>query len=121
MTRRFLVFLLCTLAPAALLAQGKNMGPASQYYKQAKPGKNSKFKFFTPPKKGGEAQWQADHQTFEKEEYVILEGHVIFTYEDMKFTNDKMTMVKKSGRQARATPSDLSGDGKSFTVQFNSQ
>ena len=90
MTRPFLVFLFCSLAASVLLAQGKDMGPAAQYYKQTLP-KKSKFKFFTPPKKGGEAQWQADHQTFEKEEYVILEGHVVFTYEDMKFSNDKMT------------------------------
>jgi len=90
MTRPSLVFLFCTLAAASLLAQGKDMGPAAQYYKQTLP-KKSKFKFFTPPKKGGEVHLEAKHQTVEKEEYAILEGDVKLTYEDIKFTSDKMT------------------------------
>jgi hypothetical protein len=34
------------------------------------------------------------------------------------FTNDKITMVNKNGRTARATPSNLTS-GNSFTVTFN--
>jgi lipopolysaccharide assembly outer membrane protein LptD (OstA) len=91
MTRPLLVFLLCSLAaPSLLLAQGKDMGPAAQYYKQSSP-KKGKFKFFTPPKKGGDVHLEAKQQTMEKEEYAILEGDVKLTYEDIKFTSDKMT------------------------------
>ena len=90
MTRRFLVFLLCSLAPATLLAQVKDMGQAAQYYRQSLP-KQSKFKFFTPPKKGGELKFEAKHQTMEKDEFGILEGDVKLYYEDIKFTADKLT------------------------------
>jgi hypothetical protein len=72
------------------------MGPAAQYYK-ATPPKKGKFKFFTPPKKGGEVHYEAKRQTLEKEDFAILEGDVVITYEDIKFTADKMTYNKRTG------------------------
>jgi len=95
MTRRLLVLFVCGLAPTLLFAQAKNMGQATQYYKETLP-KKGKFKFFTPPKKGGEVQYEASHVTVEKEEYVILEGSVKFTYEDIKLTADKLTYNKRT-------------------------
>ena len=95
MTRPTLVFLLCLLAAANLLAQAKNMGPATQYYKQT-PTKKNKFKVFTPPKKGGEVQIEAQKQTGQAEEYTILEGNVKITYEDIHFVADKMTYNLKT-------------------------
>jgi len=95
MTRRFLAFLLSCLAAATLLAQGKDMGQAAQYYK-ASPPKKGRFSFIRAPKRGAEAHWEADRQTIEKDEYVILEGHVHFTYEDIKFACDKMTYNLKT-------------------------
>ena len=95
MTRRFLVFFLSCLAAPTLLAQAKDMGPAAQYYKQSLP-KKGKFQLFTPPKKGGEVQYKANHQTLEKDEYAILEGDVEIKYEDIKFVADKMTYNKRT-------------------------
>ncbi|PYQ47259.1 MAG: hypothetical protein DMF59_19350, partial [Acidobacteria bacterium] len=94
--RRFLVLLVCGLAPTLLLAQAKDMGQAAQYYKQTLP-KKGKFKFFSPPKRGGEVHYEAKSQTLESEEYAILEGHVNVTYEDLKFTADKLTYNKRTG------------------------
>ena len=63
------------LSATALLAQGKDMGPAAQYYKT-----NPKFSFsHPPPKKDGQVKWtiaKGGTQTFVKDEYVILEGGV---------------------------------------------
>ncbi|HMC20365.1 MAG TPA: LPS assembly protein LptD [Thermoanaerobaculia bacterium] len=95
MTRRFLAFLLSCLAAATLLAQGKDMGQAAQYYK-ASPPKKGRFSFIRAPKRGGEVHWEAEHQTIEKDEYAILEGHVVFSYEDVKLTCDKMTYNLKT-------------------------
>ena len=51
--RHAIVLLLTTVAATHLLAQGKNMGQAGQYYKQ-----KTKFKFVPGPKqKGGEVRW----------------------------------------------------------------
>jgi len=72
------------------------MGQAAQYYKQTLP-KKGKFKFFTPPRKGGEVHYEAKSQTLEREEYAILEGDVKVTYEDLKFTADKLTYNKRTG------------------------
>ena len=96
------LILLCCFAPAALLAQAKNMGPAGQYYKTSPP-KKGKFGVIRAPKKGGEAKWTANHQTFEKDEYYILEGDVKFTYEDINLTGDKFTYNVKT--------QDVTGEG----------
>src|SRR6266508_2467351 len=102
MTRRFLVFLLCSLAAATLLAQVTNMGPAGQYYKTGPP-KKGRFSVIRAPKKGGEAQWTAAKQTLEKDEYAILEGDVKLTYGDIHLSADKVTYNKKTA--------DVTGEG----------
>jgi LPS-assembly protein len=81
------------LAATTLLAQGKDMGPASQYYKT-----NPKFSFTHPPaKKGGEVKWIAKGGThFVKDEYVILEGGVKLEYQDIKMSADKITYNLKT-------------------------
>jgi len=52
MTRLLLAFLLSCLAAATLLAQGKDMGQAAQYYKQSPP-KKGHFSFIRATKLGG--------------------------------------------------------------------
>ena len=94
MTRRFLAFLF-SLACLPLAAQVTNLGPAGQYYKTGPP-KKGRFSVVKPPQKGGEAKWTAAKQTFEKDEYYILEGNVKFTYEDINFAADKITYNVKT-------------------------
>jgi LPS-assembly protein len=87
MTRRLLGFLFLCLASPALLAQ---IPPGPYTGRRAKPA--TRFKFIKPPKQGGgEIQWKADRQTFEKDEYMILDGNVTFDYEDVKLTTDRAT------------------------------
>jgi len=78
------------LSATALLAQGKDMGPAAQYYKT-----NPKFSFtHQPAKKDGQVKWtiaKGGTQTFVKDEYVILEGGVKLDYQDIKMSADKIT------------------------------
>jgi LPS-assembly protein len=78
------------LSATALLAQGKDMGPAAQYYKT-----NPKFSFSHPTaKKDGQVKWtiaKGGTQTFVKDEYVILEGGVKLEYQDIKMSADKIT------------------------------
>src|SRR5258706_14311936 len=83
-----LAFLLLTATP--LLAQGKAMGQATQYYKQTPP---KKFKVIGP-KKGGSSEitWSIPkdaHPQFVKDEYAILEPDVTITYQDIKIHTDK--------------------------------
>src|SRR5438876_8866164 len=87
-----LPFLLAAATATPLLAQGKDMGQAQQYYKP----KNSKFKFLPGPRaKGGEIRWKlppGGRQVVEKDEYVILEPDVLVEYQDVKIHADKMTI-----------------------------
>ncbi len=95
MTRRFLVFLLCCLAATNLLAQGKDMGPAGQYYKSGPP-KKSRFKFINAPKQGGgEIQWSlpaGSKVEWVQNEYAILQPDVSIEYQDIKMHADKATV-----------------------------
>jgi LPS-assembly protein len=104
-TRRKLVphascLLLLVLAAPPLLAQGKDMGQAQQYYQQ--PKTKGRFKFQPAPKqKGGEATWHIPegangHQEIVKDEYVILYPDVSFTYQDVKMHADKVTYNVKT-------------------------
>jgi LPS-assembly protein len=93
--RHAIVLLLTLIAATQLLAQGKNMGQAGQYYKQ-----NTKFKFVPGPKqKGGEVRWTVAPQgrvEVEKDEYAVLENDVHVFYQDIKLTADKVTINLKT-------------------------
>ncbi len=88
-------FLLLLVAATQLLAQGKDMGQAGQYYKQ-----KTKFKFVPGPKqKGGEVRWTVAPQgrvEVEKDEYALLENDVHVFYQDIKLTADKVTINLKT-------------------------
>jgi lipopolysaccharide transport LptD-like protein len=124
MTRRFLVFLLSTLTPPALLAQGKDMGQAQQYYKQPPP--RQRFKFITPPKPGGEVQIsvaKGGRWEMVKDEYAILEGGVTIKYQDITFVADKATynertkdVVAQGHVIVDQGPTRLSGDQAVFNL-----
>jgi LPS-assembly protein len=82
-------------AVAPLMAQGKDMGQAGQYYQQ-----NKKFKFIpAAPKKGGEVTWQVakgGRQEIEKDEYALLENDVHVKYQDVALSADKVTLNLKT-------------------------
>jgi LPS-assembly protein len=83
-------------APSLLFAQGKDMGPAGQYYNQPKP----KFKFTPGVKKsGGDVKWQVapgGKQEVVRDEYAILENTVIVWYQDITVHADKLTVNLKT-------------------------
>jgi lipopolysaccharide assembly outer membrane protein LptD (OstA) len=90
-----LAFILLTAAP--LLGQGKNMGQATQYYKQTPP---KKFKVIGP-KKGGSSEitWSLPpgaHPQLVKDEYAILEPEPTVLYQDIKIHADKVTLNFKT-------------------------
>ena len=95
MTRPFLAGFLLSLISTPLFAQGKDMGPAGQYYGQ--PRKlGAKFQFSPGPQEGGckEVEWGTDakgHTEFVRDEYVILERAVYLKCQDIKLTADKAT------------------------------
>src|SRR5438477_12328191 len=95
---RLTAILLTTLASLSLLAQGKNMGPASKYYKKQKPKK--RFSLIQPKEKGkSEIKYSlppGGHQQFEKDEYAILEPDVTVEYQDVKMHADKITINFKT-------------------------
>jgi LPS-assembly protein len=79
--------------PSLLFAQGKDMGPAGQYYNQPKP------KFHVTPgvkKKGGDVK--ISHLTpggkdeYVQDEYAIFEKDVLVEYQDIKIHADKITV-----------------------------
>lgn len=95
MTRPFLAGFLLSLISTTLFAQGKDMGPAGQYYGQPKK-LGAKFQFAPGPKEGGckEVEWGTDpagRTEFVREEYVILERAVYLKCQDIKLTADKAT------------------------------
>lgn len=83
-------------APSLLFAQGKDMGPAGQYYNQPKP----KFKMtMGVKKKGGDVTWdvaQGGRQEVVRDEYAILEKEVIVHYQDITVHADKVTVNLKT-------------------------
>lgn len=92
-----LLALLLAAVPCAW-GQGKDMGPAAQYYKQPpakkrfkivqpKTGTKSDIKFTIPP--GG-------HPHYEKDEYAILEPDATVEYQDVKIHADKITVNFKT-------------------------
>src|SRR5258708_39758531 len=92
-----LTALLLAATPCAW-GQGKDMGPAAQYYKQPpakkrfkvvqpKKGTKSDIKFTIPP--GG-------HPHYEKDEYAILEPDATVEYQDVKIHADKITVNVKT-------------------------
>lgn len=85
------------LAASSLLAQGKNMGQAGQYYKQTPP---KKFKVIGPKKATkSDISWsvgKGGHPVFEKDEYAILEPEVVINYQDIKIHADKVTLNFKT-------------------------
>src|ERR1041385_4912652 len=88
--------LVLAAAPALLVAQVKDMGPAGQYYNQKKP------KFRVMPgikKKGGEVKVSAapgGRQEFVRDEYAILEKDVVLEYQDITIHADKLTANLKT-------------------------
>ncbi len=123
MTRRLLALLLSSLAAATLLAQGKDMGQAGQYYK-AGPPKKGRFTFLSPPKKGGgDVKWSAKSASLEKDEYAILDGDVTIEYQDVKIHADKATynlktkdVVAQGHVVIDQGPTRLSGDQVYFNL-----
>ncbi len=92
MKRRFLPTLLAVLAAPILLAQGKNMGQAGQYYKQ-----NTKFKLVPGQKRaqGGDIKYSAapgGKIEVVQGEYAILQPDVTVEYQDVKMHADKATV-----------------------------
>ncbi|MEK6373120.1 MAG: LPS assembly protein LptD [Acidobacteriota bacterium] len=95
MTRPLLAGFLLSLISTTLFAQGKDMGPAGQYYGQPKK-LGAKFQFAPGPKEGGckEVEWGTDpagRTEFVRDEYVILERAVYLKCQDIKLTADKAT------------------------------
>ena len=93
MTRRFALFLIAVLAASSLLAQGKNMGPAGQYYKQ----NPKRFHVLQPPKRnaGGDIKWSlppGNKVEMVQGEYAILQPDVSIEYQDIKMHADKATV-----------------------------
>ncbi|MEO8035420.1 MAG: LPS assembly protein LptD [Acidobacteriota bacterium] len=90
-----LAAVLLTGAATPLFAQGKDMGPAGQYYQQ-----NKKFKIVpAAPTKGGEVTWQVakgGRQEIEKDEYALLENEVRIKYQDVSLAADKVTLNLKT-------------------------
>ena len=88
---RRLAIVLLAIIPTTLLAQTKDLGPATQYYKKPTP----KFGFAPGPKKGGGdvrvTLAPGGHVVTEKDEYSILEGDVTIEYQDIKLRADKVT------------------------------
>lgn len=82
-------------AASPLLAQGKDMGQAAQYYQ-----KNNRFKFVpAAQKKGGNVEWQVakgGRQEIEKDEYALLENEVRVKYQDVTLQADKVTLNLKT-------------------------
>ena len=96
MTRRFLLLLVVILTTTPLLAQGKSMGQAGQYYKQ-----NTRFKLLPGPKRnaGGDIKVSmppGGHQEYVKDEYAILYPDVTIEYQDIKVHADKITLNFKT-------------------------
>jgi len=83
-------------APSLLFAQGKDMGPAGQYYKKPPP------KFHITPgvkKTGGDVTFSAapgGKQEFVRDEYAILEKEVVLKYQDITVHADKLTANLKT-------------------------
>jgi LPS-assembly protein len=83
-------------APSLLFGQGKNMGPAGQYYNQPKP------KFRVTPgvkKKGGDVTFtvaEGGRQELVRDEYAILEKDVVLHYQDIVVHADKLTVNLKT-------------------------
>ncbi len=83
-------------APSLLFAQGKDMGPAGQYYNQPKP------KFHVTPgvkKTGGDVTWSTapgGRQEVVRDEYLILEKEVVIKYQDIVIHADKVTANLKT-------------------------
>ncbi len=85
------------LATTPSLFAQKNMGQATQYYKQTPP---KKFKVIGP-KKGASSEitWSIPkdaHPQFVKDEYAILEPDVTVNYQDIKIHADKITLNFKT-------------------------
>jgi len=95
MTRPSLAGFLLLLASTTLFAQGKDMGPAGQYYGQPKKIGN-RFNFAPGPKEGGckdvDLQAGAGGRTeFVRDEYAVLEKDVQIKCQDIKLVADKAT------------------------------
>ena len=127
MTRTFLAALLLSLFSTALFAQGKDMGPAAQYYGPPKPiGK--RFKFAPGPTQGGckEVEWGTapnGHTEFVRDEYVILEKEAYVKCQDINIHADKLTYnfrthdsVAEGHVIIDQGPIRLSGDRSVFNV-----
>jgi LPS-assembly protein len=95
LTRIASSFLLFASATTPLFAQGKDMGPAQQYYKQ-----NTKFHLSAAPHQaGGDVKWSVAKDgrvVVEKDEYAILENDVKITYQDVVLHADKVTLNLKT-------------------------
>jgi lipopolysaccharide assembly outer membrane protein LptD (OstA) len=82
-----------TASAAPLLAQGKDMGQAQQFYKQ--PTKKFRFSSNTA-KKDGTVKWTATKQEVVKDEFALLEGEVKVFYQDIILNADKITYNLKT-------------------------
>src|SRR5881397_814250 len=90
MTRPLLAGFFLALLSTTLFGQGRDMGPAGQYYAQPKQvGK--KFKFAPGPKEGGCKEIEGGHAEFVREEYAILEKDAYVKCQDITIRADKMT------------------------------
>jgi LPS-assembly protein len=84
-------------APSLLFAQGKDMGPAGQYYNKPKP----KFKVSLGVKKSG-GDVKISHLTpggrdeYVRDEYAIFEKDVLVEYQDIQIHADKITANLKT-------------------------
>ena len=93
MTRRFVAFLIAVLAVSPLFGQAKNMGQATQYYKQS----SKRFRVVPGPKKnaGGDIKWSlppGNKVELVQGEYAILQPDVTIEYQDVKMHADKATV-----------------------------
>jgi LPS-assembly protein len=89
--------LLLATAPSLLFAQGKDMGPAGQFYNKPKP----KFKVSLGVKKSG-GDVKISHLTpggrdeYVRDEYAIFEKDVLVEYQDIRIHADKITANLKT-------------------------
>lgn len=128
MTRLSLAGFLLLLASSNLFAQGKDMGPAAQYYGQPKKVGN-RFNFAPGPKEGGckEIEWgyaEGGSAEIVPKEYAALQKGAYVKCQDITIKADKMTYnfrthdaVAEGHVIIDQGPVRLSGDRATFNIE----
>lgn len=92
MTSTRIVLTAALLAVAALQPLSAQQDPIKQFS-----APKSKFSFdFGARKQGGTVAIKADRQEYVREDYAVLEGNVVVTYQDIKISADRVTWNQKT-------------------------